>query len=175
MRVIATAAAVAALVLGAGTALAGTAEVNFVDQDRYSDAGGRGGMRDLPTREVVLREIRAHLLDLAQRTLAPYQTLVVDIIDIDIAGRREVLGAGGEDVRVYDDISPPRIKLRFVLSENGKEVASGEERLSDPTYLNTLARVPQGDPLRYERPMLTKWFLARFVTGKTRIVPSGGY
>jgi hypothetical protein len=166
MRVIATATAIAALVLGTGAALAGTAEVNFINADRYSDAGGRGGMRDLPTREVVLREIKAHLLDLAQRNLAPEQTLVIDIVDIDIAGRRDVLGAGSEDVRVYDDISPPRIKLRYALSESGKETIRNEETLSDPTYLRTLARVPQGDPLRYERPMLTKWFVARFVRGK---------
>ena len=175
MRVLTTAATVAALVFGAGAALAGTAEVNFLEPDGYSDAGGRGGMRDLPTREAVLREIRAHLLDLAQRNLAPNQSLKIDVIDIDIAGRREVLGAGVQDVRVYDDISPPRITLRFALSEDGRVVASGEERLSDPSYLNTLARVPQGDPLRYERPMLTKWFVAQFVRGKTRLVPSGGY
>jgi hypothetical protein len=166
MRLIAAVAAVAVLVLGAEAALAGTAEVNFVAPDGYSDPGGRGGMRDLPTREAVLREIKAHLLDLAQRNLAPDQSLKIDILDIDIAGRRDVLGAGVQDVRIYDDISPPRIKLRFALSENGKDVASGEETLSDPTYLNTLGRVPQGDPLRYERPMLTKWFVARFVRGK---------
>jgi hypothetical protein len=162
MRLIATAAAVAALILGAEGALAGTAEVNFVEPDGYSDAGGKGGMRDVPTREVVLREIRAHLVGLAERHLGPSQVLKIDILDIDIAGRREVLRSGVEDVRVYDDISPPRIKLRFVLSENGKEVASGEDRLSDPTYLNTLGRSSSGDPLRYERAMLTKWFLARF-------------
>jgi len=166
MRVIVTAAALAALILGAGTALAGTAEVNFVDADRYSDAGGRGGMRDRPTREVVLREIKAHVLDLAQRNLGPNQALVVDIVDIDIAGRRDILGAGGEDVRVYDDISPPRIKLRFVFSDGGKETLRGEDTLSDPTYLRSLARVPQGDPIRHERPMLTKWFVARFVRDK---------
>jgi hypothetical protein len=166
MRVIATVAAIAALVLGAQAAFAGTAEVNYINADRFSDAGGRGGMSDLPTREVVLREIKAHLLDLAQRNLAPEQTLVIDIVDIDIAGRRDVLGAAGEDVRIYDDISPPRIKLRYALSESGKETIRNEETLSDPTYLRTLARVSQGDPLRYERPMLTKWFVARFVRGR---------
>lgn len=162
MRVILCLAA-AALVLAAMPAAAATAEVNFVDPDSYADAGGKGGMRDLPTREVVLREIRAHLLGLAERNLAANQTLKIDIIDIDIAGRRDVLRSGIDDVRIYDDLSPPRIKLRFALEENGRVVLNGEERLSDPTYLNTLARASTGDPLRYERPMLTKWFVARFV------------
>jgi hypothetical protein len=165
MRVIAVAAAVVALVFAA-SASAGTAEVNFLDPDKYSDPGGKGGLRDLPTREVVLREIRAHLIELAERNLGPNQAVKIDVLDIDIAGRREILRAGAEDVRVYDDISPPRITLRFALSENGQVVTSGEERVSNPTYLSGLARQTSGDPLRYERPMLTKWFLARFVQRK---------
>ena len=42
------------VVLAAMPAAAATAEVNFVEPERYPDAGGKGGMRDLPTREVVL-------------------------------------------------------------------------------------------------------------------------
>lgn len=162
MRVIVVA-AVAALVLGSAAARAGSAEVNFIEPEGYSDAGGRGALRDLPTREVVLKEIKNHLVELATRNLPETQSIKIDILDIDIAGRREVLRAGADDVRVYDDLSPPRIKLRYALSENGAVVTNGEERLSDPTYLNSLARPVQGDPLRYERPMLTKWFLSRFV------------
>jgi hypothetical protein len=153
----------AAALLFALPALAATAEVNFVEPDKYADAGGKGGMRDLPTREAVFREIRAHLLDLAQRNLPASQTLKIDIVDLDIAGRRDVLGAGVDDVRVYDDISAPRITLRFVLEDAGKTVASGEEKLTNPTYLNSLARASTSDPIRYERPMLTKWFVSRFV------------
>jgi hypothetical protein len=162
MRVIGCLAA-AALVFAAMPAAAATAEVNFVEPERFSDPGSKGGMRDLPTREVVLKEIRAHLLDLAQRNLAANQTLKIDITDIDIAGRRDVLRAGGEDVRVYDDLSAPRIKLRYVLEQDGRVVSNGEQTLSDPTYLSTLARASTGDPIRYERPMLTKWFVATFV------------
>lgn len=95
--------------------------------------------------------------------MAANQTLKIDILDIDIAGRRDVLGGGTQDVRVYDDISPPKIKLRYALEEDGRAVSNGEEQLSDPTYLNTLSKASTGDPIRYERPMLTKWFVARFV------------
>lgn len=167
MRVLTTAAAVAALVLGASAALAGTAEVNFLNPDGYSDPGAKGGMREQPTREAVLREIRAHLSDLAQRNLGPNQTLKIDVVDIDIAGRRDTLRSGADDVRIYDDISPPRIKLRYALEENGRAVTSGEETISDPTYLNGVGRTSSSsDAIRYERAMLTKWFLARLVQGK---------
>jgi hypothetical protein len=161
MRVIGYIAAMA-LVVATGPAAAATAEVNFVDPDGYADPGGKGGLRDVPTRETVFREIRAHLSDLAQRNLPADQLLKIDVVEIDIAGRREILRTGGEDVRIYDDISPPKIVLRFTLSAGGRVVDSGEERLSNPTYLNTLGRASSGDPIRYERPMLTKWFMARF-------------
>jgi hypothetical protein len=144
-------------------AWAGTAEVNFVEPDKFTDAGGKGAPRDVPRREVVLKEIHAHLLALAQRNLPDGQIVQIDILDIDIAGRREVLGVRVDDVRIYDDISPPRIKLRYALREGGQTLLSGEERVSNLTYLRGVARPPSGDPIHYERAMLTKWFMARFV------------
>ena len=144
-------------------------DVSFVAPEHYTDGGGKGGFRDGPTKEVVEREIRSHLVDLGARSLRPEQTLKIEILDIDLSGRRDVLGgARAEDIRVYDQLSFPRIKLRFSLEEGGHVVASGEDVLSDPLYLDTLSRAPSGDPLRYERPMLTKWFLARFAARGAR-------
>lgn len=163
MRVISCVAAIALMAGAAVPAWAGTAEVSFVAPDKFSDPGGKGGLRDVPTREVVLREIKAHLENLAERNLPAGQTLRIDILDIDIAGRREVLGVGVEDVRVYDDISPPRIKLRYALEEGGRTLLQGEERVSNLTYLSGVARPQSGDPIHHEREMLTKWFLTRFV------------
>jgi hypothetical protein len=157
-------AAIAALMFSVSLpAWAGTAEVNFIEPDKYTDAGGKGGPRDIPRREVVLNEIRAHLEALAQRNLPDTQTVQIDILDIDIAGRREVLGAQLDDVRIYDEISPPRIRLRYTLREGGNTLLDGEERLSNPTYLSGLARTPSSDPIHHERAMLTKWFMARIV------------
>lgn len=147
-------------------AMAATVDVAFVEPERYADGGGKGAFRDLPTKGAVEREIRNHLVNLAERKLAPNQVLKIEVLDIDLAGRRDVLEAGGDDIRVYDQLNSPRIKLRYVLEENGGAVLNGEETLTDPLYLNSLARASTGDPLRYERPMLTKWFLARIVERK---------
>jgi hypothetical protein len=141
-------------------------DVAFVAPDGYSDGGSKSDLLDLPTRATVEREIRAHLVGLGERNLGPNQSLKIEILDIDLAGRRDVLGAGARDIRVHDQATPPRIKLRFSLEENGKTIASGEDTLMDPLYLNSIARPSNSDPLRYERPMLTKWFLARIVERK---------
>jgi len=158
--------ALSLVTLLSSSAMAAAVDVTFVEPEHYSDGGGKGGLSDVPTKETVEREIRNHLVNLGERNLAPNQTLKIEVLDIDLAGRRDVLGAGVHDVRVYDQLNSPRIKLRYVLEENGRAVLNGEETLTDPLYLNSLARASTGDPLRYERPMLTKWFLARIVERK---------
>jgi len=142
-------------------------DVAFVAPEHYTDGGGKGGFRDVPTKEAVEREIRNHLSALGQQNLAPDQVLKVEVLDIDLAGRRDVLGAGTNDVRVYDELNSPRIKLRYVLEDKGQVILSGDDVLTDPLYLRSLAPGSTGDPLRYERPMLTKWFSMRIV-GRVR-------
>ena len=144
------------------TAASAAVDVAFVAPEHYTDGGGKGGFGDLPVKAVVEREIRAHLTGLGERNLAPGQTLKIEVLDIDLAGRRDILGSSNGDVRVYDQLNSPRIRLRFTLEEGGQIVSSGEDLLTDPLYLNSLSRTSTGDPLRYERPMLTKWFLGRF-------------
>lgn len=143
-------------------AFAGKVEVVFVAPERFTDAGGKGGTRDVPTKAAVLREIQSFLVSRGAR-LPATQELKVEILDLDIAGRRDVLGGGaGEDVRVFDQMAFPRINLRYALIENGQALASGEDRLTNPSYLDGLSRAPSGDPIRYERALLNRWFNARF-------------
>lgn len=161
---------VAAFSLLSAAASAATVEVEFVEPERFTDGGGRGGFGDVPAKDVVLREIRSHLEGLGARNLAANQVVKIAVLDIDLAGRRAILGSGTNDVRVYEDLTMPRITLRFALEKDGRAVLSGEDTLSDPLYLRSLQRPAAGDPLRYERPMLTKWFLARIAKRE----PAGG-
>ena len=154
--------ALAGLTAAAGPAAAAV-DVAFVAPEKYTDGGGKGGFRDVPTKTAVEREVRDHLVKLGESNLTPNQVLKIEILDIDLAGRRDILGAHADDVRIYDELNSPRIKLRYTLEEDGRAILTGEDVLSDPLYLRSLARASSGDPLRYERPMLTKWFLARIV------------
>jgi hypothetical protein len=166
ISILASLVALSLATLLSSAAIAAIVDITFVAPEHYTDGGGKGGLRDVPTKEAVEREIRAHFVNLAGHNLAPNQTLKIEILDIDLAGRRDVLGAGVNDIRVYDELNSPRIKLRYALEEDGHAVLNGEEALADPLYLNSLAPSSTGDPLRYERPMLTKWFLARIVERK---------
>jgi len=140
-------------------ALAGV-NVRFVDPSRFTDAGS-GGFRSADAG--VLSEVKAHLQRLGGRFLTPGQNLTIDILDIDRAGMEEPWRGGSMgDVRIMRGVTPPRIKLRYVLSEKGKRVRSGEERLTDINYqMNPSARFG-GDRLVHEKALLDDWFRRMF-------------
>jgi hypothetical protein len=148
--------AVACLIAAVAPAFAGVVEVNFVDADDFTDAAGVDG-----SNAAILGEIGAHLVDLGQRYLPPAQVLKVDVLDIDLAGYQDE--KLGPNLRLVSPDYPPRIKLRFILEESGQILLQGEDKLTDPDYMRVLARPPSPDQLRFERPMLTRWFESRFV------------
>jgi hypothetical protein len=140
---------------------AASINVSFVDPERYVDARSFGAAR-IGADKSVLRGIRRHLEYLAERRLAPNQTLNVAILDIDLAGFRKPGRIGGDALRVMTEGSWPRITLRYALIENGVAVVSGEETLSDVTYLQRGGRYGS-ETLRYEKRMLDDWFTSRIV------------
>lgn len=142
------AAASMAVLLGASPCFAGV-KVRFVNPERYTDAessaGGRAG---------TMAEFRSYLETLGSRYLAPGQTMSIDILDIDLAGQVEPRSRGTE-VRVMRDVTPPRIRLRYMLSGKGS-TRSGEDVLSDISYQSG-GRSPIG-PYGYEKALLSDWF-----------------
>jgi len=134
--------------------------VRFVDPDRFTDAGSNGFRAVDPG---VLAEIKTHLQRLGGRFLTPGQNLTIDILDVDRAGMDEPWRGGSMgDVRIMRGVTPPRIKLRYVLGEKGKRARSGEETLTDINYqMNPSARFG-GDRLVYEKALLDDWFRRMF-------------
>ncbi len=145
--------ALAAIVLTPVSALAGVS-VRFVNPDRYTDAGSLGAR----SRGATEAEVRTHLQRLGDRLLAPGQSLVIEVLNIDLAGQYEPWRRNFSDVRIMRDVTPPRITLRYVLTERGKRTRSGEEVLTDINYqMNSSARF-FGDPYVYEKALLDDWF-----------------
>lgn len=149
-----------AWVVYAGSAAAAVS-VTFVEPGRYLDARSFGAAR-IGADKSVLRGIQRHFEYLAEHRLAPGLTLDIEILDIDLAGFRKPGRSGGDALRVMTATSWPRITLRYALIENGVEVISGEETLSDVTYLQHGGRYGS-DTLRYEKRMLDDWFTSRIV------------
>ncbi|MDQ8730214.1 DUF3016 domain-containing protein [Bradyrhizobium sp. LHD-71] len=149
-------AAVAAILFAPMPSLA-SVKVRFVNPERYTDAG----TFDAGSREATLAELRAYLERLGERFLAPGEALMIDVLNVDLAGHREPWRRSFSDVRIMRDVTPPRIKLRYVLSEKGKRRRSGEQDLTDINYQMNSARA-SGDRYGYEKALLADWFRQNF-------------
>ena len=142
-------------------AAAGTATVTFVDPDRFTDAGQS---RENPSERdlAVLRtELEKHVEALAARYLGDGESLDIEVLDIDLAGRFQP-SARLNDVRIVRDIDWPRLRLRSTLSRDGVAQRPVEERLSAPSFMMSINRYSSGDRLRYEKDMLDDWCRQRF-------------
>ncbi|MBL8325536.1 MAG: DUF3016 domain-containing protein [Rubrivivax sp.] len=132
---------------------AGSAEVRFVEPERFSDAG-----RSAVDRERALASLAAHLKELA-RKLPDGQALKVEVLDVDLAG--ELWPRRGHDVRVLrGSADAPHVRLRWTLEQAGSLMKKGEQHLSDLGYLTNRPGLASGldSDLPYEKRLLTQWF-----------------
>lgn len=141
--------------LATGTAQA--ADVTFKDPSKFIDA-----TFDRPRSEKNLREVQDAVSkmfsQLADKYLAPGQSLKVEVQDIDLAGRIEPTASMANDIRVMRSSSWPRLQFTYTVTENGLLVRSGEADIHDFNYLTGFNRYFYSDRLRYERQMLADWF-----------------
>lgn len=135
--------------------------VSFSNAQHYSDVDRFDELDE------VTQVIEQHLRALGDRYLAPGQVLKIEVLDIDLAGRRDFVHSPPRFVRVVRDRADwPSIDLRYSLEVDGKVLASGEERVADMDYMLRVNRYPSHEPLRYEKRMLDNWFKERFVERK---------
>lgn len=154
------AAILAVIILSSASSHAGV-NVRFVSPGRYTDAGSYDA-----SSASVEAAFRAHLDRLGKRFLAPGQNLNIDIVDIDLAGYQQPFRFAPNNVRIVSGVTPPRIVLRYVLTERGRRKRSGEDTLTDINYqMNPSARF-SGDRYVYEKALLDDWFRRIFSTGR---------
>lgn len=137
-------------------------EVSYVNPQKFQDAGMEGtrGVRDVGR---TLDALTKHFEKAGARYLKPGQSLKVEVLDLDLAGRVEWWRTNFHDARILRDIDSPMIKLRYTLTEDGRTVSSGEERVRDLDYLWGIRPwIGQHEALKYEKNMLNDWFRARF-------------
>lgn len=148
--------------LSATSAFAAEVTVHYVQPDKYAD------MPFQPwEREDVMKQLTDHFNRLGKRLPAD-QSLSIDVLDIDLAGRIIPNVRGGRDIRVMKgEADWPHMRLRYSLQQGGNVLASGNADISDMAYMQHLNRYSDGDPLRYEKQMLDDWFEKTFL-GKRR-------
>lgn len=156
------------LLLAAGT-LPAAAEagvrVDFLDPQRYTDAGLRGRWR-IGLDDPLLADLRQYLTTLGSRYLKPGEVLAIEVLDLDLAGRYETWRPAAREVRVMRDDTVPRIVLRYALLRDGQAPRRGQETVSDLAYLTRAGGRTAGDPLYFEKAMLDDWFRDRFAAGR---------
>ena len=134
--------------------------VAFVDPGHFTDADDSTGNS---TR--TLLEIKRHLERLGARYLQPKDSLKIEVLNVDLAGRRQTLRSMTSDVRfVNGDADWPRIELRYTLGAESGVPKPVQETIVDMAYLRRVFEPEYvSDPLQYEKRMLDNWFRARFV------------
>jgi hypothetical protein len=149
------------LMLSAGAASAGTVSVAFSHPGDYQD------MPFSPVdREQVMKELSDHFERLGKR-LPQGQELRIDVLDVDLAGRIYPNFRGRGDLRVLRGGADwPHMLVRYSLVSGGQVIATGEDQLSDMTYLGRINRYSDGDALRYEKRMIDDWFTQKFAPHK---------
>ena len=162
MRTVIVAAGLAAGLL-AGSAHAASARVEFVDPDRFTDAGEP---HTFSAPDANLDALRRHLVMQAAKRLPADEALDISVTDVDLAGSFEPWQRRPGEVRILKDIYPPKIDLRFRLTRaDGTVVKEGQRSLRDPNFLSGTTHYPS-DSLRYEKTMLDEWLAREF--GGTR-------
>jgi len=119
------------------------------------------------TRAAALEEIRKYVKHEASRRLPADETLAVTLTRFERAGQEEPgLGPKFSSVRIVRDLFPPRIDLRFALSDaRGAVRREGERQLRDLNFLLN-ARINPDDPLRYEKALIADWLEREFPRGR---------
>jgi hypothetical protein len=142
-----------ALILAASPAFA-TITVSFPSLT-YTDLGPPGRDRD-----DVKNELARYLHALDARYLKPSDDLWVEVIDVDLAGNRNV---GRNDIRVARGNSDfPTIVVRYKFQHDGKTLA-GEDTLTNTMYQQSMVLKGNSVPYYPEKQMLEGWFKERFV------------
>jgi hypothetical protein len=143
-------------------------QVAFVDPRGFTDASlhaPRPVDADAPAL-VGLRRI----LERAGQSLPQGHRLVIEVLDVDLAGYFPPWQRSGLPVRVMESTTWPRIRLRTTLTRPDGSVVRGEEVVSDMTYLSRAGALRSTAPLRFEEPMLCDWFAARFGASSALVV-----
>jgi len=126
---------------------------NFSEEKTYA---GTGLGRQDPDEWLV--NLAKHLRYRAERVLPSNDHLAVTFTNVQLAGTYEPWrGPRWDDVRIIKNQYPPRIDLKFTLTDaHGAVVKQGERKLRDPAFMQR-GILNETDPLRFEKRMLDDW------------------
>lgn len=130
---------------------------------RFQDVSGYD---DFQARQPGTLDEFSRLLQRLGERLPPGRELVIDVLDVRLAGMTDPFWAAGSDVRILRATTPPRFVLRYALSEKGRTLRADTVTLTDMNYqMNPTARFATGR-FPYEKALLTDWFKSQFLAAR---------
>ena len=133
------------------------AKLVFANWEKFTDIAVSGATAKASS-DLIFRELDRHLAGLAKRHLAPGETLVITMHDIDLAGAIEPWrGPDFGKIRYLRDTQPPRLVFDYqVLDASGTTLQEGKANLTNLTFKYQSTNLDQ-DVTRYEKQLLTDW------------------
>jgi hypothetical protein len=131
--------------------------VDFDHPENFTDVKDAAFPTD-KGRDNILSNIRAYIVERADRLLPEGYSLRMTFTDIDLAGDFEPgRGPRWDDVRIVKSIYPPAFKFAYsVMDPSGKIVKQGTENIRDLTFDNRIT-FDRSDSLHYEKDVLDDW------------------
>jgi hypothetical protein len=128
--------------------------VSFVHPERFNDQDFR--VRFTPAqRAAALADLARHIERAGAAILKPGQALKIEIFDLRRAGMERMVR--GADMRVFTDVTPPTVSLRYTLSGGRRRAQSGTKVLTDMNYLSNPSARFSGDRFAYEKALIDDW------------------
>lgn len=95
----------------------------------------------------------------AVKILKPDQKLEMIVTDVDLAGDlRPTFGAtSASELRIVKDMYPPRMTFSYSITEGGKVIMAGNEKLMDMNFMYGVNSTRNQRPFEYETAMLKSW------------------
>lgn len=139
--------------------------VSFDKTRRWADAGMAGD-------EAIsnVRDLATYVAGIAKRDLPVDADFNLEILDVDLAGDRRLVGRGVWIRHMDGTADWPTVKVKFRLHVPGRLDMEAVDKISGENYLSHGESLSY-DPMRYEKLMIDEWFKYRIVEGHS--VPAG--
>ncbi len=134
----------------------GMVKIEWQDPNSFRDVKAVG---DIQSRyeQRTFETLTKNLNKEASKTLKSKQKLEMLVTDLDLAGDvRPTFGATMNDIRLVEELYPPRITFSYKIIEGDKVIMAGDEKLTDMGFMQRVGRVSD-KPMRYESKLLADW------------------
>lgn len=130
------------------------ASVTWVEPENYRDIRTTTDSQQR-FQEQVFQHLTEQFSDMAKVYLDSEQTLVVEVLDLDLAGDTRHSTSSGRVFRILTSVTPPAISFSYKIMQGEEVVKSDHVKLIDLYYQESVPAIDQ--VLVYEKQLIKNW------------------